>query len=269
VHSVALLLACLLATPAVAADRLDTSAPEARRSVYVIKPAIDVPLVLAGVVVSALPYALASRLITPSCPCDRARVSAFDRGVIGNHSNLAGFISDATVGLTLTVPVVLSLVTAPAYATFIEDATVFAETIAINGGLVSATKLAVRRPLPRVYEGDRGLLDNARGYRAFYSGHTSYTFAALSAASMTIGMRTDRYLLPWLITGLAGTSVAIERLLGGYHFPSDVIVGALVGTAVGIAVPLLHARKRSSFRLAVLPASGGMMLSLVRGQSWQ
>src|SRR5438046_2399340 len=80
-----------------------------------------------------LPYALSSQLISRSCPCDRSAVNAFDRPVIGNHSDLAGFISDASVGLFLTVPVALAFVTAPAYATFIEDATVFAEAIAVSG----------------------------------------------------------------------------------------------------------------------------------------
>ena len=43
-----------------------------------------------------------------------------------------------------------------------------------------------------------------------------------------------------------GSSVAIERVADGRHFPSDVIVGAVMGTATGIAVPLLHARHRVS-----------------------
>jgi membrane-associated phospholipid phosphatase len=259
------LLLLLVGPPAGAAD-LDFGAPEARGSVYRITP-LDGPLILAGVVGATVPYALASPLLSRICPCDSARVNRFDRSVIGNHSNLAGRISDVTLGLSLAVPVALALATTPPYATLVEDLTVLAEALSINGALVSITKVAVGRPLPRVYEGDRDLLESARGYRSFFSGHVSYAFTMLASTSVTIGLRYDRFLVPWLVTGLVGSSVAVERLLGGYHFPSDVIVGALVGTAVGIAVPLLHAR-RPWFRLAVLPGPGGVMLSLA-GQSWQ
>src|SRR5205814_9635415 len=136
-------------------------------------------------------------------------------------------------------------------------ATVFAETVAINGALVSITKVAVRRPLPRVYEGDPQLIDRTRGYRSFYSGHASYAFSALSATSVTVALRYHRPLVPWLVTVLAGASVAVERVLGGYHFPTDVIVGSAVGTAVRVAVPLLH-RRSSPVRLALRPAQGGI-----------
>jgi membrane-associated phospholipid phosphatase len=256
------LIVALPAPDATATDGLDFSAPEARRSVYRITPAIDIPLILAGAAGVVLPYAFSSPLITRTCPCDERSVNGFDRFVIGNHSNLAGLISDATVGLSLAVPVMLALGTASDYPTLVEDLTVFVEALSITGALVSITKVAISRPLPRVYEGDRALLGSARGYRSFYSGHTTFAFAAMATTSVTIGLRYDRTLVPWLVTGLVGTSVAVERLLGGYHFPSDVIVGALVGTAVGVAVPLLHAR-RPLFRMAVLPSAGGMMLSVV------
>jgi hypothetical protein len=259
-----LALTAFPAAGAPAAHRLDFGAPEARRSVYRITPGVDVPIILAAAAGGALTYALESPLITRTCPCDRNSVNGFDRFVIGNHSNLAGWISDVTVGLSLAVPVALAVATAPTYATLVEDLTVFVEALSIAGALVSITKVAVDRPLPRVYEGDPALIGRARGYRSFYSGHTTLAFTAMAATSVTIGLRYDRTLVPWLVTGLVGGSVAVERLLGGYHFPSDVIVGALVGTAVGVAVPLLHAR-RSSLRIAVLPAAGGLMLS-VAGQ---
>jgi len=42
-----------------------------------------------------------------------------------------------------------------------------------------------------------------------------------------------------LITG----SVAVERVASGHHFPTDVTVAAVAGTAVGLTVPWLHFRR--------------------------
>jgi membrane-associated phospholipid phosphatase len=52
----------------------------------------------------------------------------------------------------------------------------------------------------------------------------------------------------------------VERVADGRHSPSDVIVGAVMGTAVGIVVPLLHARpqpRRLGLTTGPGPAGGG------------
>ena len=40
--------------------------------------------------------------------------------------------------------------------------------------------------------------------------------------------------IPGIIVGIAGTVLAICRVMGGVHFPRDVIAGALIGIACGI-----------------------------------
>ena len=55
-------------------------------SVYSVEPWIDGPLIAAGTLAVVIPYAYASLLITPRCPCDPAEVNAFDRHVIGNSN---------------------------------------------------------------------------------------------------------------------------------------------------------------------------------------
>jgi membrane-associated phospholipid phosphatase len=44
----------------------------------------------------------------------------------------------------------------------------------------------------------------------------------------------------WIVgEGLAGT-VGYLRMAAGYHYPTDVLVGAGVGTSIGLLVPWLH-----------------------------
>lgn len=207
---------------------------------YRVRAEIDLPLSIAAGLGIVLPYALSRQLIDPRCPCDAREVNTFDRRAIGNENVPAGIVSDVMVGLALAVPPALDLLDQGWKRPLYEDLLVFAETLAINGALVTAAKYIAQRPLPRTYDGESGLLDKPGGYRSFYSGHTSLVFAALSATSMTIRLRYGERYWPWLGTLLIGTSVAIERVADGRHFPTDVILGAVVGTVIGIGVPWLH-----------------------------
>jgi len=90
----------------------------------------------------------------------------------------------------------------------------------------------------------------------FYSGHTSTAFAALSVEAQTISAWHGG--APWLWSAVVviGGSVAVERVLAGYHFPTDVLVGAEVGTATGLTVSWLHARRQ--------PVLSGLILARAR-----
>jgi hypothetical protein len=238
--------------------------PESRGSIYRVRPAVDGPILLVGALGTLVPYAFSSNLIRTRCPCAPREVNSFDRGVIGNRSDTAGWVSDVTVGLALAAPLAVEAWGVRDPLTLVEDLSVYAEVLLVNGALVTVVKHVVQRPLPRTYEGQADLVNSPRGYRSFYSGHASLAFAALSAGSMTVGLRYGHFWVPWLITGAVGTSVAAERVIGGYHFYTDVLVGAAVGTAVGIVIPLLHARGPTRrVRVTLLPAPGQVQLAAV------
>jgi membrane-associated phospholipid phosphatase len=236
-------------------------------AVYRISPKIDIPVTISASLVLVLPYAYADRLIKPRCPCDPREVNAFDRPAIGNKSPTAKTLSDVTVGAVLIVPLALDALDLGLSRPWLDDAVVFAQTLLVNGALVTAVKFIVQRPLPRTYAGDPSLIDRPEGYRSFYSGHTSFVFAGLSATAMTMRLRYGEKVWPWIVTAIVGSSVAIERVADGRHFPSDVIVGALIGSGIGIAVPALHARKnRMLAGWIVGPApSGGLTIGWTGG----
>lgn len=230
------------------------------KSVYHISAAVDIPVTLGAVVAGAVPYLYTDKLIKPRCPCDPAEVNGFDRGAIGNTNPTAAKLSDVTVTAVIAVPLVLNAIDLGLNDVWMEDAVVFVQTLAINNALVTAAKYIAQRPLPRTYAGDPNLVDKPEGYRSFYSGHTSTTFAALSATAMTIRLRYGEKTWPWIVTGVVGTSVALERVADGRHFPTDVIAGAVMGTAVGIVVPWLHSRDGTGSPQAARAAGGGMLL---------
>ncbi len=171
-------------------------------------------------------------------------------------------MSDASAGVAIVAPLALDLLDVGASEAFVEDAVVFSEVLALNGALVTVAKYTVQRPLPRVYAGqDASLARSPGGYRSFYSGHTSVTFAALFATAYTLDLRHNQGAWPWVAATAIGTAVAAERVAAGRHFYTDVMVGAVAGSLFGITVPWLHARKtREAPSLSVAPTSNGALL---------
>jgi membrane-associated phospholipid phosphatase len=267
--AVPLVLAAVLAAPVApsAPPEAVSAKPVPSRSIYALHPVADAAVIAGSTIAAAIPYLFARQLIHPRCPCDRAEVNALDRGAIGNSSALADHLSDVTMIAAVVAPVAFDVLDLGlgARKELLEDAVVYAEVLAINTALVSVTKTIVQRPLPRVYAMQApGLIDSPDGYRSFYSGHTTTAVAALSAGAMTYTLRHGdsawSRTWPWLTTAVVGGSVAVERVLAGRHFITDVAVGAAVGAAVGTLVPLLHARGPAG-RLSIVPAEGGAMLS--------
>jgi membrane-associated phospholipid phosphatase len=237
----------------VGATRMDS------RVVYRLRPSADAAVIATAALAISVPTLLASDIIHRRCPCDPSEINGFDRGAVGNHSTFADVTSDVTAVLVMAGPPLLDLVDVGSGEAFYSDAAVFAETLLVNGALVEIAKYTFQRPLPRTYAGDRSLIDSPGGYRSFYSGHTSTAFAALTASAMTLRLRYGERVWPWLVALFIGSSVAVERVAAGRHFPTDVLVGAVVGSGVGIVVPALHV---ASTRIAVVPARQGIAVAI-------
>jgi membrane-associated phospholipid phosphatase len=233
--TVMLLLGAVIVAPTARAD------VPAGPSVYRINLVIDGAIIVATGTGSLIPYVLASHIITPTCPCDPRSVNPIDRSVIGNASNIADWVSTATVGVAIIAPPLADWLALRDVKPWFEDVVVFAETISVNSALVTVAKYTVQRPIPRVYSGAAATNDPGN-YRAFYSGHTSLALAALGTASVTVTRRYGLTWQPWVATGIVGASVAMERVLSGHHFYSDVAVGAVAGTLTGVGVAHFHLR---------------------------
>jgi len=99
-------------------------------------------------------------------------------------------------------------------------------------GVNYAVKLAVRRKRPRL----RGLppLGSAPSTLSLPSAHSTAAFAAATAMARIAPHRTT------LLYGGA-TLMGLTRPYLGMHYPSDVVAGALLGTALGRLAPGLDA----------------------------
>ncbi|MDD9936020.1 MAG: phosphatase PAP2 family protein [Myxococcales bacterium] len=230
---VALTLAAMLPCRAVLAD-----------SPYQLRLEIDLPLIglgLAGTSIALLEKPSAACL--PSCSAED--INGFDSTVLGNYSESAHSIADVTVFGLLLAPLLLDLVDTGGDG-WLEDATVFLQTILLTQATTQLTKAAVRRNAPFVYDESVPLdvrENDPDATRSFFSGHTATAFAASTAYTVTYWLRHPDDPLRWVVLATGGaiaTTVGLLKVEAGYHFWTDVIAGAAVGTSIGTLVPILH-----------------------------
>jgi membrane-associated phospholipid phosphatase len=208
---------------------------------------------LGGLGALLVPYFAGRALIRKHKPGRISAINLFDRFAVRRRSRLAGALSITGTVTAVAAPMVVDVVDVRGnWRALVKDMVVFGEALALNGLLNTAVKQLTRRPQPMVYTAHRSKLAHApRGYRGFYSGHTSASWTALAVGCMTLRLRHGERVWPWLIAAALGCGIAAGRVLAGKHFPSDVLVGALAGAAMGVAVPYWHARRaKKANRLA-------------------
>ncbi|MBX3228916.1 MAG: phosphatase PAP2 family protein [Labilithrix sp.] len=144
------------------------------------------------------------------------------------------------------------------------------ETLAVSGAIQGVTNVLVSRERPYGQTCGAGLPGDALDctgsthYRSFFSGHSAFSF---TSASLICFNHLELELLgkPWdqISCGAAyavAGATATFRVVANVHYPTDVLTGALLGTAIGWGVPLLHFRQPE---LATVKTTGGLTMRLV------
>jgi membrane-associated phospholipid phosphatase len=179
-----------------------------------------------------------------------------DRDAIGNPSTSAETASDVAAMATLAGAPVLALLTQPGVHGFgnvvRRPVVLYGESVLLAQAITQVLKPVISRPRPFTYlpaaerpldSGYDATLDHA--FLSMPSGHAATTFAAASYAatdnllSQPKAGSTEHVAIA-AIGGLLAGLTANLRVKANQHFPSDVLVGGLIGTASGVSVPLLH-----------------------------
>jgi membrane-associated phospholipid phosphatase len=98
---------------------------------------------------------------------------------------------------------------------------------------------------------------------SFFSGHVEMVAAPLFLIAKVYSDYYPESNVKWVFYGFAAsvtTFTSYIRLKGGDHFPSDILLGALIGTLSGILVPEFHKNKNSD--LSILPYGNEMAKGL-------
>jgi len=105
-------------------------------------------------------------------------------------------------------------------------------SILMAGGITSVLKLSVNRPRPFVdYPAFFIQKDKSVGPHSFPSGHTTFAFA--TATNLSFSYKKWYVAVPaYAYASIVGYS----RMHLGVHYPSDVLVGAVIGVGSGFLV---------------------------------
>jgi len=174
----------------------------------------------------------------------RELVNWFDRSATYNYSESAGTASDILFGVASAAPFILF-----ANENMRNDWTaitlMYLETWSFIGGSTFIVKGSVERIRPFVYNPDvpmdKKLTSDAR--KSFFSGHTTTAFAsAVFLSTVFSDYNPDSKWRPYVWAGslLTASVVGYLRYEAGMHFPTDILVGAVVGSAIGYAIPWMH-----------------------------
>jgi membrane-associated phospholipid phosphatase len=221
----------------------------------------DLVMVPAGIGLAALGLALRDATdpitLTELARLHRDDVNWFDRTATGNWSESWGDRSDeyrnlavGTTFLSLGFEGARSLLKGRP-GDGVTLAVMLGELYTFLLGTSYTTKALVGRKRPYAFNPRMTLeekyqiasSDGSDVFFSFFSGHATSAFAA---ATFTSTVFTDLFgpskwsHLVWGSTLMLAGMTAYSRVKAGKHYPSDVIVGAAVGSAIGYLVPRLH-----------------------------
>jgi membrane-associated phospholipid phosphatase len=174
-------------------------------------------------------------------PCDRAELPGIDRWTVDLRSGPARSASDVVL-VGVAGGALLAAVSGVGPTRARGDVVVLANAVAWTAAATEWLKVGFHRARPALYQdGAVQAAAQASNRKSFPSGHTSTAFAT-AVAYTTLAQRQR---LPHatrnsvLLLGGA-TGVGTLRVLGGKHFPTDVLAGAAIGSAIGWIVARFH-----------------------------
>lgn len=179
-------------------------------------------------------------------------INFFDKTALDNYSTSDNVLSDILV-TTASIAPFATLLDQQVRNDFLTILIMGTEVVLINNGLNTITKALVKRPRPFVYNENvaNELKFEPYARYSFYSAHTSnaaslsfFTASIISSYSNNKTLKT----IVWSGAFILPITTGYLRYSAGKHYPTDVIVGFLMGASVGYFVPLLHRKKNDEFQ---------------------
>lgn len=239
-------------------------------SVYQLRTGREISLLSAGLAANGAAYLLNRGVITFTPgqidEINPGRINKFDRGAIQHWSPSAARISDITLLSTVGLVGLTGLPTLRQKKWFTVPL-MYAETMLLTIGVQDLVKVTTLRMRPFVYNAQAPLSEkiDIDARRSFFSGHSAVSFGSAVFASTVFGHYFPVSKLKpfvWVGSLALATTTGVLRYEAGKHFPSDILVGAAFGSAVGWLVPHLHQRKPhrkgKADNLTVQPWSNGI-----------
>ncbi len=167
----------------------------------------------------------------PTCaPCDPATLPGIDRWAVSTERTQFDTVSDVMI-------LVLAGATWYDLSNLSDgnrDVAASVEATAWTYGVTQLAKAIINRNRPVLYSEDAiEAQESVNSHRSMYSGHTSVSFAL--GTSYFLSMNQKRGLgRSWPL--ISSAAIGAMRVAAGKHCPTDVLVGAVLGTATAIVI---------------------------------
>ncbi len=189
-------------------------------------------------------------------------VNGFDRWGAGKHSESADANSNILFYGVIPAPLILAGMDKAARKDFWKVGALYLEAMAITGTLYTGATFFVDRYRPETYNFDKPAAERTGGnYKnAFFAGHVANVSTITFFTAKIFHDYHPNSKWKWAFWGGAGAATAATAYLrheAGKHWPSDLLLGTLVGIGSGILVPQLHKRlKADGTGLRITPFMG-------------
>ncbi len=175
---------------------------------------------------------------------DASGIWGIDRWVTKNYSRTAHRMSNGLLFSSFALPLAL-LADQPGRDEFGKVALMSFEGLLVANGIGNLTKHLVRRVRPYVYNPEVPMQEKlqANSDLSFFSGHTynvSYMYYLTAALYDDFHSSSKARPFVWTTAAIVPAIQGYLRVRAGKHFVTDVVVGYLVGAAVGLVIPSLH-----------------------------
>lgn len=197
---------------------------------------------------------------------DRQSINSFDRGATYNWSKSAERFSDIPEQTLRYLPVLYAIpvLKNKNWNNGVTLGVMYGEVVLLSAGVTGITKSLAKRIRPYLYNTsftaeERFAMqgkDAPTASTAFFSGHITTAFAGavfLSKTFTDIYGKTTWSKVIWVGSLSLATATTIARVEAGVHFPTDVLMGAVVGSAIGYFIPVLHKETDEKFSFMVFP----------------
>ena len=245
----------------------------ARQQIYRIKPAVDVPAEAAGAAWDLYNFSqIAKKDNSSVAEVESLRISKidwFDRWAVHPYNHSIDQLSYKPFFLAMPLPLIVFGIDKKMRKDFWKLTFLYAEAMTLTGVLYTSAVHYVSRHRPLVYESASpiGTRESSNSRNSFFAGHVALvgTSAFFIAQTYADYHPDSRY--KWAFYSGAAVMTALTgywRNMAGEHFPTDITLGAAVGVASGLLVPLLHrSMKKNTQHINILPFTShgkGLML---------
>ena len=152
------------------------------------------------------------------------------------------YVGTGTAALALLTPGVMALTPNDQWLTI---GLMYTETLLWAYGIKDWGKLLINRPRPYMYFDNFPMdkVEEGDWNCSFPSGHTTLAFTGAAFTTYLFHQYFPESQWRLAVTGISfgiATLTGILRIASGNHFLGDVMMGAIIGTVCGVAVPYMH-----------------------------